>query len=122
VAHLAHHGDFGRSQLQRAIGFFHGIGRIGVDPAQLLQKIHMKKRAAKLAVGNAFEAHVFLKLDDFAYRPILHQTQLFGVDLALGELITGIEQVFGTQKAADLIGAENLVSRCSHGNRALEKG
>src|SRR5690606_26306022 len=80
----------------------------------LLQEVDMEESAAKLAVGNGFKAHVFLELDDLGNGLVFDFAQLLGIDLALGELRTRIQQILWTQEAADLVGAIYL--RCGHGD------
>ena len=96
----AHHR---RCQLLRAIGFGDGDRNIGLDAANLLQKINVKIGATELAISDAFQAHILLKLHDLADGLVFYQAQLLGRDDTRGFLLTRFKQKFGAQKAAHMI-------------------
>src|SRR5690606_24267643 len=96
-------------------------GLVALHAAYLLQEVHVEESAAKLAVGNGLEAHVFLELDDLGNGLVFDFAQLFSVDLALGELRTRIQQISGAQKAADLVGTIYLRSGVRHGGIGMER-
>jgi hypothetical protein len=62
--------------------------------------------AAKLAVGDRFQADRLLARHGGADRVILVFTQLLGVDLAALEAGARIDEGLGTQQAADLVGTK----------------
>ena len=95
VLDLVHHLHHGRRQLFHAIGAQHGDRDIGRDTAELLQKVDVKVSAAKLAVGDAFKADIFLKLHDVGDGLVFHSTKLLSADFAFGFLLAGIQQKFG---------------------------
>jgi hypothetical protein len=66
----------------------------------------VKVRPPKLAVGDAAQAQVLLELDDAANRLVFYGAQCLGVDRAIAELLTRIEQELRAQETADLVGAK----------------
>jgi hypothetical protein len=103
VAHLVDHAHHRRRQLLRAIGLTDGDRDVGLDAADLLQKVDVEIGAAELAVGDALQAHVFLELHDLGDGLVFDRAQLLGRDVALGLLLAGLQQVLGAQKAADMV-------------------
>jgi hypothetical protein len=106
MPHFVDHSHHRRSQLLGAVGFEDGHRNVGLDAAELLQEIDVEVGAAELAVGDALQAHVFLELHDLGDGLVFHGAQLGCGDLARGFLLTGIQQVFGAQEAADVVGAK----------------
>ncbi len=95
VLDLVHHLHHGGSQLFHAIGAQHGDRDIGCNATQLLQKVNVEVSAAELAIGDAFEADILLKLHDVSDGLVLDGTQLFSSDLTFGFLLPCFEQKFG---------------------------
>src|SRR5690606_24243718 len=77
-------------------------------------EVNMEVRATKLAVRNALETHVFLKLHDLRNCTIFYFTQLLGRNLALGLLFTRVQQIFRAQKTAHMICTKRRIERNSH--------
>ena len=94
VLDLVHHLHHGGSQLFHAIRAQHGDRDIGRNATQLLQKVDVKVSATELAIGDAFKAHIFLKLHDVGDGLVFHSTQLLSGDFAFGFLLAGIQQKF----------------------------
>src|SRR5260221_3090548 len=82
----------------------HRAAALGDDALQLLEKIDVKVRPAKLAVGDALETRVLLELDDLGDRLVLDRAERRPVDLASREALASIEQLAGTEEAADMVG------------------
>ncbi len=76
------------------------------DAADLGEKIEMPVVATQFAVGDAFEAGVFLQLHNFADAVVLDLAQLFGGDVLAHTLHARVQQTCWTQQAADMIGPE----------------
>ena len=66
-----------------------------LDALELRQEIDVKVGAPEFAVGDAAQSQIFLEFDDAADRFILHGAEL-----------GRIEQEFGAQEAADMVGAK----------------
>ena len=103
MAHLVNHAHHGRGQFLRAVRANDGDWNVSFYAANLLQKINVEVGATELTIGDALKTHIFLKLHNLGNRLVFNQAQLLGRDLALGELRTCIQQVFGAQKAADMV-------------------
>jgi hypothetical protein len=86
-----------------AVGLADGDRDVGLDAADLLQKVDVEIGAAELAVGDALQSDVLLELHDLGDRLVFHRAQLLGGDVALGLLLAGFQQVLGAQKAADMV-------------------
>ena len=76
------------------------------DAADLVHEIHVPRRAAELAVGDALQADVFLHLHGGADRVVLDRLQLRGAHASLLVLFACTQQLLRTQQATDVIGAE----------------
>jgi len=76
------------------------------DPADLVQKIHVPRGAAELAVGDPLEAELGLHIGGPADAIILDPAQRLGGDPALLMLGPRRQQRRRPQQAADMIGAE----------------
>ena len=74
--------------------------------AHLIQEIHVPGRAAEFAVGDAFQAQVFLLADDVADRLIFDAAQIGLADAAALFVFASLQQLGRTEQAADVIGAE----------------
>src|SRR6185437_8969749 len=74
--------------------------------AEAPQEIEMPPGAAKLAVGDRFEAELFLFLDDALDLAVLDRLETRGVERALAERGARLFQRGGAQQAADVVGAE----------------
>jgi hypothetical protein len=77
-----------------------------VHAIQLEQEIGVEEGAAKLPVGHALEAKVFLHVDNIGDGGIFHLTQGIAVDRASLERRARIQQGLGAQEAADVIGSK----------------
>ena len=110
VAHLAYHLHHGWCQLLASVWAFHGKRNADFNAAQLLQKIDMKVSAAEFAIGDALQANVFLEFDNFRDGLVLNTSQLFSREDAFCLLLTRLQQVLGTQKAANVVKACGKVS------------
>ena len=77
-----------------------------LDALELRQEIDVEIGAPEFAVGDAAQSEILLELDDAADRFVLHGTELGCVDCACAELLACIEQEFGAQEAADVVGAK----------------
>ena len=106
MPNLVDHAHHGRGQLFRAVGAARRHDFAGLDAAQLLQKVDMEVGAAKLAVGDGRKADVLLHLHDLGDRAILDGAQLRRGHLAARLALPRLEQILGTQEAADVIGAK----------------
>ena len=109
MAHLVNDTDHRWGQLLGAVGLAHGDRDVGLHTAELLEKVDVEVGAPELAVRDALQAHVFLKLHDLGDRLVFHQAQLLGRDLARGLFFARLEQVLGTQEAADVVVAGGKV-------------
>ncbi len=114
---LAVDADDGRGQLGAAIGHLHRHRDFGFHATELLQKVDVEVGASKLAIGDAFEPHVLLKLHDLGNGLVFHFAQGFGTELALGMLLAGFEQIGGAQKAAHVVVAGG---KMRHGHERLQ--
>ena len=74
--------------------------------ADLVHEVHVPRRAAELAVGDALQADVLLHLHDRADRIVLDGLQLRGADAAVLVIVARAQQLLRTQQAADVIGAK----------------
>ena len=111
VAHFVDDANDGRGEFLGAVGAFDGDRYVGFHATHLLQKINMEISAAEFAIGDGFQAHIFLELDDFADGLVFDHTQLLGRDLALGFLLASLQQISRAQKAADMVEAGGYVWR-----------
>ena len=64
-----------------------------VDAVELVDEVHVPRRAAELTVGGRLEADLLLHPDRVANRLVLDSPQLVGADPALRELLAGLEQL-----------------------------
>ena len=76
------------------------------DPADLIDEVHVPRGAAVFAVGHALEAEVLLHPDDVADGGVLDLAPVGGRDPAGREIGSGLKNIRGTQKAADMVGSE----------------
>ena len=112
------HGDPGGDELTGALvvaeldhDLFLGAG----DPAQLVDEVHVPRRAAELSVGRDVQADVLLQGDDIADRLVLDRAQAGGVDPARREIMAGLHQCSRAQQAADVVGPERRLGAGVHG-------
>jgi len=103
MAHFVRDADHRWRQGDTAVSLLHAEWNVCGDAAKLLQKVNVKVGAAELAVGNAFEPDVLLEFHNFGDGFVFDQAQLLGRYGSCGFLGTGIKQVFGTQKTADMV-------------------
>ena len=76
------------------------------DAAELVDEVHVPRRAAELAVGHRAQAEVLLQGDDVADRVVLGRAQAVGVDAAFAEVLPGLHELARAQQAADVLGPE----------------
>ena len=62
------------------------------DAAELVDEVHVPRRAAELPVGRRAEAEVLLQGDDVADGVVLGRAQAVGVDAARREVVTGLHE------------------------------
>src|ERR1700682_4122559 len=107
--------DWGRKvHVTRSAVKVHRNAASGFYARKLLQKIDVEVSAAKFAVGDSAEAQIFLKADDVPDGGILDVTKLAAQKLAFSGALTRIEQLAGSQKAADVIGPKRRHFAFSH--------
>ncbi len=116
MGNFVHHVYGGRHEVFFAIGTARQRGLTDFHTAQLLQKIKMEIGAAELAIGDGFEAHVFLEFHNLADGFVFHQAQGFARDAALGFLIARLQQIFGAQKATHMVVAGGKLGVCHEGS------
>jgi hypothetical protein len=78
----------------------------GLDALQALEKIDVKEHAAKLAVGDSFQAYILLGAHHVADARILDRMQFSGGEAAGGEKLTRFPQPLGAEKAPNMVGAK----------------
>ncbi len=98
VLHLADDADRRRREFFAAVGPLDRDRDVGLDAAELIEKVDVEVGAAELAVGDRLQAAVTLELHDVGDGAVFHLAQLRGADLALGPLLAGVEQNFGRRK------------------------
>jgi hypothetical protein len=106
VPHLVDHAHHGRCELLAAVGPLDHHRDVGFHAADLLEEVDVEVGAAELAVGDRLQADVLLESDDLGDRPVFHLAQVGGANLAFRLFLARLEQVFRTQEAAYVIGAE----------------
>ena len=82
--------------------------------AELIDEVHVPRRAPKLAVGGALQADVALEGDRIADRVVLDGTQLSRVDAARLVVGPGSPHSLGPQQAADVVGAKRRAGAQGH--------
>ena len=70
--------------------------------------------AAKLAVGDGFQADVLLELHDLADGLVLRGLELVGLDTTVREVLPRLEESLRAQQAADVVGAERRCGPPGH--------
>ena len=106
---LARHAQAGRREIDVALVAVEVHGDVLLDllhAADLVHEVHVPRRAAELAVGDALQADVLLHLHDGADRIVLDCLQLRGADATLLVLLACAQQLLRPQQAADVIGAK----------------
>ena len=78
---------------------------VGRHAADLVQEVHVPGAPAELAVGDAFEADVFLHLHDVADRAVFDAASLVEGDATLRVIFLGFEERWGPEQAADVVGS-----------------
>ena len=109
-----HHG---RRKIDRSRGAVKACrdATFGHDAGELLEKVDVEIRAAKLTVRNAVEPGVLLHLDDVTDRGIFDVAQCGARAFAFGKSFTRIEQLRRPQETADMIGPEGRGGTHAHG-------
>ena len=79
---------------------------MGLDALEPFEEIDVEIGAAELAIGDRLEADILLSVDDLANAFVLERVQVLSRKLAGGEFFAGRLEAFGSQEAADMIGAE----------------
>src|SRR5262249_3110479 len=90
------------------------------DAVELVDEVHVPRRAAELAVRREVEPDLLLLADDLANRLVLDPAQLDVVDATLRVLLARFEQPLRAQQAADVVGAERRLRAAAGGGRVLD--
>ena len=79
--------------------------------ADLVQKVHVPRRAAEFAVGDALQAQLFLHTNDVANRGVFGLAQAGGIEPPCLVLRARAGELGRPQQAADMVGAEWRLSQ-----------
>src|SRR5450759_2979499 len=90
----------------RALEFDLALAEIGLDAIETPQEIVIPERAAEFAVGDGFQADVFLAFDDGRNLAVFDGLELIAGDFATLAFRARLFQRQGAQQAADVIRAE----------------
>jgi hypothetical protein len=82
------------------------VARSLLDSAELVDEVHVPRRAPELPVGRRLEPDLSLHLHDVADRLILGRAQLLGRQAPGGELLSRLQQLRRAEQAADVIRAK----------------
>ena len=104
------------SALRNAIGIVPG-GL--VDPAELVDEVHVPRRTAELAVGGALQPDLVLHRDRPADRVVLGGGKRRCADPPRGVLLARRGECRRAQQAADMVGAEGGLGSGGHGLSSL---
>ena len=106
---LARHAQPGRREIDVALVAVKMHGDVLLDllhAADLVHEVHVPRRAAKFAVGDALQADVLLHLHGSADRIVLDCLQLRRADAAVLVILARAQQLLRPQQAADVIRAK----------------
>ena len=84
------------------------------DAVELVDEVHVPRRAPELAVGDRLETDLLLPAHGLADRVVLEAPQRVPVDAAGGEVLTGSQHLWRAQQAADVVGAEGWARARGH--------
>src|SRR5262249_38978870 len=84
------------------------------DPVELVDEVHVPRGAAELAVGGGLQPDLLLLPHDLADRIVLDAAKLRRVDAAGSEVVASLQELGGTQQAADVVGAERWLRPLAH--------
>ena len=82
----------------------------------------MPGRPAELTVGDAFQAQILLPANNFTNRLVFNTAQIGRADAPVLFILAGLEQLWGTQQTADVIGAEWGSFRLNHRFQLTQTG
>ena len=82
--------------------------------AHLVEEIHVPGSAAELAVGDPFQAQVFLPADHVADGLVFNAAQIGFADAAVLFIFASLEQLWRTKQAADVVGAKGWSFGLNH--------
>ena len=99
---------------------FHVVLHLG-RATHLVQEIHVPGGAAELAVGDTFQSQIFLLADDFADGLIFNTAQIGRSDASALFVFAGLEQLWRTEQAAHVIGAEGWSFGLNHRIQLTQK-
>ncbi len=88
------------------------------DPPELVDEVHVPRRAAELAVGGRLETELLLQGHGLADGRVLRGAQPLRVEDAVGEVLAGAHQRGRAQEAADVVGAERWALACGHAHES----
>ena len=92
---------------------FHVVLHLG-GAAHLVEEIHVPGGAAELAVGDAFQAEVFLPADNVTDGLVFNAAQVGLADAAVLFVFASFEQLWRTKQAADMVGAKGWSFGLNH--------
>ena len=90
-----------------------------LDTAELVDEVHVPRRAAQLAVGRRLQADLALHANDLTDRFVFNPLEVRSGDQALGELVAGLVHFLGPQEAPDMIGTERRTGVVGHATSSL---
>ena len=92
---------------------FHVVLHLG-RAAHLVEEIHVPGSAAELAVGDPFQAQIFLPADNVADGLVFNAAQVGFADAAVLFIFASFEQLWRAKQAADMVGAEGWSFGLNH--------
>ena len=114
---LPRHVKHGRGELARGAD----DAAPGLDALEAFEKVDVKVRPPKLAVGDAANAALLLQPDDGANRVVFDEAERFSRERARLVPLPGLEQRPRPEKAAHVIGAERGRLFFDHGEYLGER-
>jgi hypothetical protein len=121
-SHLPGDGESGRGERPLALRVDHPHTDLLVglrDAAELVDEVHVPRRAAVLAVGGRLQADLLLHGHGVADGVVLDLAQPVGVQGAGGEALPRLEQGLGAEQAPDVVGAERRLTTSMHGRQCI---
>src|SRR5581483_488760 len=85
------------------------------DPVELVDEVHVPRRAAELAVGRRLQPDLLLLPHDLADRLVLDAPQLVVVDAAGGVVLARLQEPLRAKQAAHVVGPERRGRSPCHG-------
>ena len=89
--------------------------------AELIDEVHVPRRAPELAVGGALQADVALEGDRIADRVVLDRAQLGRIDAPRLVVGAGAPDPLGPEQAADVVGAKRWARARGHARRIVSR-